>query len=163
MLLIALGANLAGPSGATPLQTCQQAAAELPGALGLRLAAVSAWYETAPVPPSGQPPYVNGVARLEGSADPASVLAALQAIEQAHGRVRSSANAARSLDLDIVAIGALICAAPDPVVPHPRMHQRAFVLRPLLDVAPDWWHPVLQVSARTLLERLPEQGCRRLA
>ena len=162
MVLIALGANLSGPDGALPLQSCSRAAAALEGVAGLRLAAVSPWYESEPVPPSGQPPYVNGVARLEGEADPAVLLAALQAIEHTHGRVRSAPNAARTLDLDIVAMGGLIRAAPDPVVPHPRLHQRAFVLRPLLDVAPDWWHPVLNRSARTLLDALPQQGCRRL-
>ena len=161
MVLIALGANLPGSDGASPLQTCVRAAGALRGIAGLRLAAVSPWYETAPVPPSGQPPYINGVARLEGTIDPAALLAALQAIEHAHGRVRSEANAARTLDLDIVAMGDLIRAAPDPVIPHPRMHARPFVLRPLLDVAPDWWHPVLQKSARTLLSALPQQGiCR---
>ncbi len=162
MVLIALGANLPAADGASPLQTCLRAAAALQSLPGLRVAALSPWYETAPMPPSGQPSYVNGVARLEGAADPAALLAALQAIEHAHGRVRSGANAARTLDLDIVAMGDLIRAAPDPVIPHPRMHQREFVLRPLLDVAPDWWHPVLQKSARTLLDALPQQGCRRL-
>ncbi len=162
MVLIALGANLPGPGGASPLETCNRAAGLLHGLAGLRLAAVSPWYGTVPVPPSPQPAYVNGVARLEGEADPARLLAALQAIEQAHGRVRAESNAARTLDLDIVAMAGLIRAAPDPVVPHPRMHQREFVLRPLLDVAPDWWHPVLQKSARTLLDALPQQGCWRL-
>ena len=161
-VLIALGANLPGMDGAAPLQTCQRAAHALRGIAGLRFAAVSAWYETTPVPPSGQPPYINGVARLEGTIDPATLLSALQAIEHAYGRVRSEANAARTLDLDIVAMGGLIRAAPDPVIPHPRMHTRPFVLRPLLDVAPDWWHPVLQKSARTLLSALPQQGIRRL-
>ncbi len=162
MVLIALGANLPSPAGASPLQSCSRAAATLEGVAGLRLAAVSPWYESEPVPPSGQPRYVNGVARLEGAVDPAALLAAVQAIEHAHGRVRSAPNAARTLDLDIIAIGALIRAAPDPVVPHPRLHQRGFVLCPLLDVAPDWWHPVLHRSARTLLDALPQQGCWRL-
>ena len=162
MVLIAVGANLSGPDGASPQETCTRAAAALAGIAGLRLLAISPWYESEPVPPSGQPPYVNGVARLEGAADPAALLAALQAIEYAHGRVRSEANAARTLDLDIVAMGDLIRAAPDPVVPHPRMHQREFVLRPLLDVAPDWWHPVLHQSARTLLDAIGQQDCRRL-
>ena len=162
MVLIALGANLPATDGASPVQTCERAANALQAIAGLRLAAVSPWYQTAPVPPSGQPPYINGVARLEGVIDPVALLHALQAMEQAHGRVRSEANAARTLDLDIVAIGDLIRAAPDPVIPHPRMHTRPFVLRPLLDVAPDWWHPVLQTSARTLLSALPQQGIRRL-
>jgi 2-amino-4-hydroxy-6-hydroxymethyldihydropteridine diphosphokinase len=158
MILVAVGANLPGPEGITPLDTCRRAAIVLDGVAGLRLAALSRWYETAPMPPSGQPPYINGVARLEGSADPAILLAGLQQIEQAFGRVRGVANAARTLDLDIIAMGSLIRVAPDPILPHPRMHLRAFVLAPLLDVAPEWRHPTLGLSVRALLDRLPDQG-----
>ena len=77
------------------------------------------------------------------------------------GRVRGERNAARTLDLDIIAMGdagSMVRAAPDPVLPHPRAHLRAFVLVPLLDVAPGWVHPVLRRSARDLLRELPEQG-----
>ena len=95
MILVAIGANLPGPGGTTPLETCQAAAralAELPGA---RLDQVSHWYETAPVPASDQPNYVNGVARLarvEGDArTPEAWLAALQAIEARFGRRRGEA------------------------------------------------------------------------
>ncbi len=157
MILVALGANLPSADGIAPLQTCQRAAEALNGLLGLRRVALSRWFETEPVPPSGQPHYINGVARLEGAVDPAVLLAALQAVEAAHGRVRSTANAPRTLDLDIVAMADRVRAAPDPVLPHPRMHERAFVLAPLLDVAPDWWHPVLHQSAKALLAALPPQ------
>ena len=160
MILIALGANLPAADGTPPLDTCRRAAAALDGVAGLRLHAVSRWYESDAMPPSGQPAYINGVARLEGEADPVRLLAALQAIEAAHGRRRSVPNAARTLDLDILAMGALIRSAPDPVIPHPRLHERAFVLAPMLDVAPDWCHPVLGQSARALLDALPPQGVR---
>jgi 2-amino-4-hydroxy-6-hydroxymethyldihydropteridine diphosphokinase len=163
MILVAIGANLAGPDGAAPLETCRRAAVALDGVAGLRLAALSRWHETAPMPPSGQPPYVNGVARLEGCADPAILLAALQQIEQRFGRTRGAVNAARTLDLDIIAMGNLMRAAPDPVLPHPRTHLRAFVLAPLLDVAPVWQHPILGLSAQALLDGLPNQGVVALA
>ncbi len=163
MILVAIGANLPGPDGATPLEICRRAAAALDGVAGLRLAALSRWYETAPMPPSGQPPYINGVAHLEGHADPEILLAALQRIEHAFGRVRGVVNAARTLDLDIIAVGALVRTTPDPELPHPRMHLRAFVLTPLLDVAPAWRHPALGLSARTLLDGLPNQGVTALA
>ncbi len=162
MVLVAIGANLPGPQGCSPLETCRRAAAALDGVLGLRRAALSRWYATAPIPPSGQPPYINGMARLEGEADPAALLAELQAIEQAHGRVRGAPNAARTLDLDIIAMDGLVRTAPDPLLPHPRMHERAFVLTPLLDVAPDWTHPLLGQTARALLDALPDQGVRLL-
>lgn len=133
---------------------------------GVRLAGLSRWFESAPVPPSGQPPYVNAVASLRIDADkmldPAVLLARLMDIETSCGRQRSTPNAARTLDLDIIAIGDLIRDSPDPIVPHPRAHLRAFVLAPLLDVAPDWVHPVLGRSAMALLAALPPQQIRPL-
>lgn len=160
MILVAIGANLPGPDGAPPLDTCRRAAAALGRLPGYDLQALSKWYETAPIPPSGQPPYVNGVARLTGPVEPANLLALLQSIERQEGRVRGIVNAPRTLDLDIVAIGELIRTAPDPVLPHPRAHLRAFVLVPLADVAPDWVHPVLGQPVRALIEALPPQQIR---
>jgi 2-amino-4-hydroxy-6-hydroxymethyldihydropteridine diphosphokinase len=159
MILIAIGANLPGPAGETPLETCRAAAAALAALPGLRLARLSRWYRTAPMPPSGQPDYVNGVALLEGAApDPAALLAWLHAIEARHGRVRGAPDAARSLDLDIIDIDGTCRDAPDPVLPHPRAHLRAFVLAPLADVAPRWRHPRLGEPVGTLLAALPHQG-----
>jgi 2-amino-4-hydroxy-6-hydroxymethyldihydropteridine diphosphokinase len=166
MILIGIGANLPGPDGASPLDTVRKAAAALDALPGLRLRALSRCYRTAPVPPSGQPPYVNAVALLEvrSSApepEPADLLTALQALEARAGRVRTEPDAARTLDLDIVAMGEggqMVRTSPDPVLPHPRSQLRAFVLVPLLDVAPDWVHPVLRRSAQALLRDLPQQG-----
>ncbi len=158
MILVAIGANLPGPHGETPLQTCEAAVRAIGDLTGLHLDGVSGWYRTDPVPPSGQPPYVNGVVRLEGEVDPAWLLARLQAIEAGSGRVRGEVNAARTLDLDIVAIDGVVRDSPDPVLPHPRMHQRGFVLLPLADVAPDWTHPRLRRSVRQLIADLPPQG-----
>jgi 2-amino-4-hydroxy-6-hydroxymethyldihydropteridine diphosphokinase len=161
MILVAIGANLPGPDGALALETCRRAALALDALPGMTLKGLSRWYETDPVPPSGQPPYINGVALLVGNVtDPAALLAALQAIETAFGRVRGEPNAPRTLDLDIVAIGDLVRALPDPIVPHPRAHLRGFVLAPLVDVAPNWVHPILGQSAQTLLAALPPAGMR---
>ena len=170
MILVGIGANLPAPDGATPLMTCRWAVERLAGLPRLRVDAVSQWYITSPVPPSGQPPYVNAVAQLSvepvsACIDPAALLAALQGIEADAGRVRGELNAARTLDLDIIAMGEkgrLVRAAPDPVLPHPRSHLRAFVLVPLLDVAPEWVHPVEGSTAAELLRRLPDQGVRLL-
>jgi 2-amino-4-hydroxy-6-hydroxymethyldihydropteridine diphosphokinase len=120
----------------------------------------SRWFSSAPVPDSDQPRYINGILRLDGKADPASLLAALQTIEVAAGRVRSIQNAARTLDLDIVAMDDLVRDAPDPMLPHPRAHLRAFVLLPLRDVAPFWVHPVLGRDVGQLLAALPPQDIR---
>jgi 2-amino-4-hydroxy-6-hydroxymethyldihydropteridine diphosphokinase len=95
--------------------------------------------------------------------DPAALLARLMAVETACGRQRSVPNAARTLDLDLIAIDDLVRAAPDPILPHPRAHLRAFVLAPLADVAPAWVHPVLGRTATELLAELPPQEIRPLA
>jgi 2-amino-4-hydroxy-6-hydroxymethyldihydropteridine diphosphokinase len=162
VILIAIGGNLPGPQGAVPLLACRAAAEALRGLPGLRFAGLSRWYETAPVPPSGQPNYINGIARLEGDADPAWLLARLHRIERMAGRQRGAANAARTLDLDLIDLNGLVRVAPDPVLPHPRAHARGFVLVPLADVAPDWEHPTLGASVANLIAALPPQGIRPL-
>ncbi len=123
----------------------------------MRGAVRSRWFSSAPVPASDQPAYVNGVLRFETTLSPAGLLAALQAIEQRAGRARSTPDAARTLDLDIIDMGGTVRAVPDPILPHPRAHQRAFVLLPLRDVAPRWMHPVLRQGVQALLDALPPQ------
>ncbi|MGG5820853.1 2-amino-4-hydroxy-6-hydroxymethyldihydropteridine diphosphokinase [Falsiroseomonas sp. HW251] len=167
--LVAIGANLPGSDGSPALETCRRAAAALDGLAGLRLRALSRWFATAPVPPApGSPDYVNAVALLEprpGAAppDPAALLASLQAIEARFGRVRPFPNAPRTLDLDLIALGGLVRVAPDPVLPHPRMQDRTFVLAPLCDLAPGWVHPVLGRTAAELLAGLPAEEARPMA
>ena len=156
-ILVAIGANLAGPDGAAPLDMCRRSAIALDRIPGLQLKGLSRWYRSAPIPASAQPDYVNGVALLTGAIAPEALLASLQAIEATAGRVRGAVNAARPLDLDIIAMGDLVRAAPDPILPHPRAHQRAFVLAPLTDVAPSWMHPLLRQSAEALLAGLTDQ------
>lgn len=133
---------------------------------GLRLNGLSRWYLTAPVPPSGQPDYVNAVASLlvepGHTIDPAELLSQLMGIEERCGRERSVPNAARTLDLDIIAVADLVRSTPDPILPHPRAHLRAFVLAPLADVAPNWVHPVLGRTAGQLLTDLSDQDIRLL-
>jgi 2-amino-4-hydroxy-6-hydroxymethyldihydropteridine diphosphokinase len=162
--LIGVGANLPGLDGRPALATCKRAVAMLDSISGMRLVGLSRWFSSAPVPPSGQPPYVNAVAMLRVDAgvmvDPALLLARLMDIEAVCGRERGAPNAARTLDLDIIGIGDLVRDAPDPILPHPRAHLRAFVLAPLADVAPDWVHPVLGRSASALLAALPIQEIR---
>jgi 2-amino-4-hydroxy-6-hydroxymethyldihydropteridine diphosphokinase len=133
---------------------------------GMRLVGLSRWFESAPIPPSGQPPFVNAVVSLlidiNTTIDPARLLARLMDIEAACGRERSTPNAARTLDLDIIGMGDLLRDTPDPILPHPRAHLRAFVLAPLADVAPRWVHPVLGQTAVQLLAALPPQEIRPL-
>lgn len=128
---IGLGANLGDARGAL-LQAAKELA-EAPGISDLKL---SPLYRTAPVESSG-PDYINAVASLRTHLEPHHLLDVLQSIEQRHGRERPYRNAPRTLDLDLLLYGNRRIDTPRLTVPHPRMHLRAFVLRPLLDVAPD--------------------------
>jgi 2-amino-4-hydroxy-6-hydroxymethyldihydropteridine diphosphokinase len=160
-IALALGANLPGPDGQTALATCRAAASAVAAIPGLRLLAVSRWYRTAPipppVPPATQPDYINGVALLAGDTTPQTLLATLFDIEHRFGRRRGAANAARSLDLDIIAMDDMVRDAPDPILPHPRAHLRAFVLLPLAELRPDWVHPRLGQPIAALIAALPPQ------
>jgi 2-amino-4-hydroxy-6-hydroxymethyldihydropteridine diphosphokinase len=158
---IAMGANLPGSDGAPPRAACEKAVLLLGRLPGVTACCRSRWFSTASVPDASQPRYINGMIRLEGvSLGPEALLAACQAIEAQAGRVRGEADAARTLDLDIIDMAGLVRAAPDPVLPHPRAHLRAFVLLPLRDVAPDWVHPVLRVGVGALLAGLRPQDVR---
>lgn len=127
---IGLGANL-GDARAT-LDAAIEALKSLPETT---LRAVSSIYRSAPVDSSG-PDYLNAVALLDTRLAPQALLAELQRIELAHGRERPYFNAPRTLDLDLLFHGEQRMTAPTLVLPHPRMHERAFVLRPLAELAP---------------------------
>lgn len=162
MILVGIGANLPGPDGGAPLATCRGAAVALDRLPGLRLRALSRWWESAPIPPiPGAAWFVNGVARLEGEAEPAALLAALHAIEARFDRARPYPNAPRTLDLDLLDMDGAVMPGPDVVLPHPRLHLRQFVLRPLLEVAPGWRHALLGAGG-ALLAALPAQALRPL-
>lgn len=155
MILIAIGANLPGRAG-TPRDNCEAALVAL-GTAGVRVTKRSRWYRTPPWPPSDQPWYVNGVVAVETTLDPAALLAVLHRVERDFGRVREAgtANAPRPLDLDLIDYEGRVRSEPPPVLPHPRLEGRAFVLRPLADVAPGWQHPVTRRSVGELLAALP--------
>lgn len=125
-------------------------------AAGVRVLRCSRWYRSAPVPASDQPWYVNAVAAVDTRLPPAALLELLHSTEERLGRVRSVPNAARMVDLDLLAYGESISGPPGPVIPHPRLQERAFVLLPLRDVAPDWRHPRTGVGIEDLIAALTE-------
>ena len=158
MILISVGANLPAPDGSSPLETCTAAVAALKRIPGLTFVTASPWYRTGAIPRSSQPDFCNGMVRLEGDIAPAELLTALHAIEDQLGRVRSVPNAARVIDLDIIDLNGAIRAIPPVILPHPRAHLRAFVLRPVLDVAPGWRHPTLRRGVAAMLVDLSPQA-----
>ena len=116
----------------------------------------SRWYRSNPAPGSGGPAYVNGVALVETTLEPTELLALLHRIEAEFERVRTDPGAPRTLDLDLLAFSDAITGPGEiPALPHPRMHERAFVLLPLAEVAPEWRHPVSGLGVRGMIEALP--------
>jgi 2-amino-4-hydroxy-6-hydroxymethyldihydropteridine diphosphokinase len=150
LILIGLGANLDSPRGGAPHDTLTAALAALE-CEGIVILARSRWYRSAPVPPSEQPWFINAVASLATALDAPDLLVLLQAVEGRFGRVRGVRNAARALDLDLLDYRGRRVEAPDLILPHPRLHQRRFVLEPLAEIAPEWRHPTLDLTARQLL------------
>ena len=153
-ILIGIGANLAPDGFDTPRAGCEAAIASLSDH-GIEVMSVSPWYETAPVPVSDQPWFNNAVIAAETTVPVDKALAALHEIEGLFGRVRTVRNAARVLDLDLLDYGGLCHDVPGLTIPHPRLHERAFVLLPLRDVAPDYRHPVTGATIDNLIASLP--------
>lgn len=152
---IAVGSNLPVAGLGGPLTVVNAAVCALDAA-GIHVLRRSRWYWSEPVPPTHQPLFVNGVVVAHTDLSPAVLLRALLTIEQEFGRVRTAVNQARPLDLDLLCCGERIVNGIDPplILPHPRLHQRAFVLHPLCDVWPDWRHPALGLTAREMLAKL---------
>jgi 2-amino-4-hydroxy-6-hydroxymethyldihydropteridine diphosphokinase len=154
---VALGSNLQDPE-----QQVLRAFEELNGLPQTRVVAKSALYRTAPVGYDNQPDFVNAAAEVSTELEPLALLRALLALETAHGRERPFPNAPRVLDLDLLFYDDLAMHDPELTLPHPRLHERGFVLFPLADIAPDLAVPG-KGTVRALLEALPDQGVQRMA
>ncbi len=168
-VLISIGANLTGAWGA-PIWTLRRAIKELQNRR-ISVEAVSPLYETEPIGGKWQPAYLNAVILAKAKVAPANLLLKLKSLERRAGRRLGVHWGPRPLDLDIIDFGSSKYGWPPGarrrgriVLPHPEAHRRAFVLVPLLDVAPKWRHPVTGIPGRTLLARLGPQrrGVRRI-
>ncbi len=166
MIFLGLGGNLNCETYGSPRRTCG-AALELLARKNIKIVANSRWYESAPVPISDQPWFVNGVVGVETTLSPKDLVASVLEVEADLGRRRSVPNASRTIDIDVLAYDDQIISEHDQsdasnvVIPHPRMHLRAFVLLPLADIAPDWGHPISGAHIRDLINGLPkDQVCK---
>lgn len=150
---VALGSNIE-PRG-TYIQRALNLINEHPA---MTVDAVSSVYETQPEGgPSGQREYLNAVARIMTTLSPEDLLKALQAIERELGRKREFHWGPRTIDLDILLYGQEIVSSDTLIIPHPLMHERRFVMQPLAQIAPHAIHPILMMSAQTILESLGEE------
>jgi len=163
LILIGIGSNLSGGGYKASVDVCEAALTALADK-GITVLRHSQWFESEPVPVSDQPWFINGVASVETTLNAVDLLSCLHEIEESFGRIRCQRNEARILDLDLLAFGSEIIEIIDgPMVPHPRLHERAFVLLPLQEIAPDWQHPLDGRPITALVEELsPGQNIRPL-
>jgi 2-amino-4-hydroxy-6-hydroxymethyldihydropteridine diphosphokinase len=151
-VVVALGSNLGGGQGSSG--AILDAAVSRFDAAGLTVLRRSSWWRSAAWPDPTQPDYLNGVALVETALTPARVLEVLHGIEADFGRERGEArNAARTLDLDLIAYGRTVADQAGLHLPHARAAERLFVMGPLAQIAPDWVHPVLGETAAALAAR----------
>lgn len=151
---IALGANLDDRE-----KMIRTAVTQMNDQPGIRVEQVSTLHETAAVGgPADSPPFLNAAAKIATTLSPHQLLAALMSIETRLGRVRVTRWGPRVIDLDILLYGDRIVSTADLLIPHPLMHERAFVLEPLAEIAPDVSHPTFHATIRELLARLMRDG-----
>lgn len=148
---IALGGNLGNTR-----QILSQAVQTVDSLAGINVLAKSHLYRTAPIGPP-QPDYINACILASTALTPRALLEHLLSIENQFGRVRKERWGARSLDLDLIFYGDQIIDMPKLTVPHPRLHERAFVLVPLADISPNWSHPVFEKTTTQLLDELAKE------
>ncbi len=154
--VVALGSNLPGRFGS--IDALLDAALDALGAAGLEVAKASSSWASAAWPDASAPEFRNRVALVATDLDAGAALAVLLEIERRFGRERTELNAPRTLDLDLIDHDGRVLAGPGLILPHPRAHERLFVMGPLAEIAPAWRHPVLARTAATLAAEA-EVGC----
>lgn len=167
MILIALGSNLVSARFGSSQALLDSSLNALENK-DIEVVRRSSWYRSAPIPRSDQPWFVNGAAQVRTSLAPKVLLQTLHDVESEYGRMRLRRNESRTLDLDLLTYDDEVVDEPEGLVlPHPRLQERAFVLLPLAEIAPQWRHPVTGLSPAEMLallppgqevEKIPEEG-----
>jgi 2-amino-4-hydroxy-6-hydroxymethyldihydropteridine diphosphokinase len=150
LAVIALGGNLPGSQDSVAA-ALRAAVAQLPMA-GFQPIRISGWWRSAAWPDPSDPPFLNGVVLATTNLSAEEALAALHRLEAVFGRERTTANAPRTLDLDLIALGRTVTNSGGLILPHPRAAERYFVMGPLAEIAPGWRHPVLNATAHALAQ-----------
>ena len=147
-VIVALGGNMAGDFGTS--EALLEAALTGLAEAGLPILLRSSWWRSAAWPDPNAQEYRNGVVLVEAQLSPQDLIQTLFMIEARFGRARGARNASRTLDLDLIAYGRLVSDDPALTLPHPRAHERLFVMGPLAEITPRWRHPVLGRTAEQL-------------
>ena len=156
MIYIGIGSNLNGKNNETPLENCKKALIEIKKETNI--CKISSWYKSEPIPISNQPWYVNGVVEIKTNKSSMELLNFILNIEEFFGRVRNKKNEARILDLDIIDYkGKILYKEKKLIIPHPRMHERSFVLQPLSELNPKWMHPIKKKGIKELIRNLNDK------
>jgi len=156
LILVGIGSNLPSDKFGSPLEICELALTYFEKK-SIKVLKKSKWYRSAPVPVSEQPWYINGVVSISADYDPEQLLEQLLGIELEMGRVRKERNETRLIDLDLLTYHEIVRKERHGIIlPHYAMHERAFVLLPLQDIAPNWTHPLLGITLDNLIKKLPK-------
>ena len=156
MILIGIGSNLSSLNFGSSIEICNYSL-DILERRSIKIIAKSRWYETEAIPSSTQPHYINGVVSVATELNSLDLLDELMCVEELLGRTRSIENEARIIDLDLIAYNDEISTSNKLTIPHPRAAERAFVARPISDIAPEWQHPVTGLSIQKIIEPLFEQ------
>ena len=159
--VIAVGSNINSPEGFEPIKNCNKAINEL-SRFNINIIKKSSWYVSEPLPKSSQPKFYNSVLLCNANHSANKVLKIIQIIEQKFGRVRVFKNMPRCIDLDIISFNGNIKKSLLLTIPHPRMHQRKFVLLPLFEIDSHWLHPLLKKNINYFLGKVKYQRIKKL-
>ena len=156
MIYLGIGSNLNGKDNETPLQNCKKAIIELKK--NINVSKISSWYKSEPVPVSNQPWFINCVVEINTNKSPLYLLDLVLNIEENFGRLRKKRNEARIIDIDIIDYKKKVIYERNKLItPHPRMHERSFVLLPFKELYPKWVHPIEKKGLQELIDDLTDK------
>ena len=154
--VIAVGSNLNSPEGFSPIKNCNNAINEL-SKFNINIIKKSSWYLSEPIPKSTQPKFYNLAVLCCANHGVDKILNIIQILEKKYGRIRIFRNMPRCIDIDIISFNKNVKNSLLLTIPHPRMHLRKFVLLPLLEIDPNWIHPLLKKNINFFLKKVKYQ------